>query len=553
MLDSSPDIQSIQVEPKGLPVRRRREQVSVEKDIKIDIPKDILREVEDLNSQRWTAPGSFEAKERVSSGGGKLRLGRNIDYVEGVVSGVSGWTKVDLIDSFDNPVVIVCGQESGDVSQAVEAARAVVRNISSSSFEVNVYSADGSEVSEDVGYIVLEKGHYTLGGVEVEVGTYTTTGNMSAFSFNQSFGSSNIALVDTLQEETTHAYASRHLEGSLTSTGFESYWESFDESQGSDSDGGGFTAGYFAVRTDQSSSIIEAGLELDVDEDPDNDTWRNISTSNGYTPIVFSTIPSEPGGDPAIVGLRSISSSGFDVRITEGYASDTEQGHATDDVPWVTISKGSSNDYESDGFRVSPALALDEVSGYRFSKIVWSATEDADTNHSVFVKVSDTKDIYDSNGNKITSGWQEVSSGDSIPQLSDGASYEGKFLLIDHRLSTSVSSKTPAVSSLKMLVEMASRNSGFVGVPFLSLVSSSSSKIVLDISREYWHTAHKYKIYRSTTQGGPYDLIATIDSPSRVYEYTDSNVSGGTTYYYVVTIVRDSKEGSQSAELSATA
>lgn len=61
-----------------------------------------------------------------------------------------------------------------------------------------------------------------------------------------------------------------------------------------------------------------------------------------------------------------------------------------------------------------------------------------------------------------------------------------------------------------------------------------------------------YRIYRSTTAGGPYDLVDTIAADLTVY--TDSGLTPGTTYYYVVTALNDSRdESEQSNEASETA
>jgi 3-phytase len=57
-------------------------------------------------------------------------------------------------------------------------------------------------------------------------------------------------------------------------------------------------------------------------------------------------------------------------------------------------------------------------------------------------------------------------------------------------------------------------------------------------------------VYRSTTPGANYQPIATIP-PER--SYTDQMVTGGTTYYYVVTAVNGSGESANSTEASATA
>jgi cellulose 1,4-beta-cellobiosidase len=42
------------------------------------------------------------------------------------------------------------------------------------------------------------------------------------------------------------------------------------------------------------------------------------------------------------------------------------------------------------------------------------------------------------------------------------------------------------------------------------------------------------RIYRSTTSGGPYTLVATIPATT---SYQNNGLTSGTTYYYVVTAV----------------
>ncbi len=57
------------------------------------------------------------------------------------------------------------------------------------------------------------------------------------------------------------------------------------------------------------------------------------------------------------------------------------------------------------------------------------------------------------------------------------------------------------------------------------------------------------KVYRSTTNGGPYSLIATLAATT---SYQDRAVVSGKTYYYVVTAVNSSAVQSGYSNQAAT-
>ncbi len=63
--------------------------------------------------------------------------------------------------------------------------------------------------------------------------------------------------------------------------------------------------------------------------------------------------------------------------------------------------------------------------------------------------------------------------------------------------------------------------------------------------------ANGYNVYRSTTAGGPYTLIAA-NHQCDYCAYADFGLSNGTTYYYVVTWTNSSGESAESNEASAT-
>lgn len=83
--------------------------------------------------------------------------------------------------------------------------------------------------------------------------------------------------------------------------------------------------------------------------------------------------------------------------------------------------------------------------------------------------------------------------------------------------------------------------------PSKLIATAGDSKVELT-----WPTlnnATSYTVKRSTTLGGPYTPIATnISSTS----YTDADVINGTTYYYIVSVIKDGIEIWNSNEASAT-
>ncbi len=278
----------------------------------------------------------------------EFRFGDDVEYAyndvvvyeTGIVQNVNGWTLVALDTSYTNPVVIVTGQEGADISMDVEASRPMIRNVSSNSFEVQVVNDGTNVVEEDVGYIVMEEGHWTVDGVEVEAGTYSVSSAASTqtVTYAETFPG-NTVVIDTLQTECSETVSSRYIENSMGSSSFQVWWEDFSglTSETNSWSCGAATAGYIAVELGNSSSIFESGIYDECTADPGSSDWCSITFSNSYasTPILFVNPHDVAGSDSAIVGRRSLSTTGVDLRSTESRTADAEQDHATDDMPWI--------------------------------------------------------------------------------------------------------------------------------------------------------------------------------------------------------------------------
>jgi|GEM_PF-215564 len=83
-------------------------------------------------------------------------------------------------------------------------------------------------------------------------------------------------------------------------------------------------------------------------------------------------------------------------------------------------------------------------------------------------------------------------------------------------------------------------------VPANFTASSGNTQIMLDWDEVIG--ASSYTLKRSTTSGGPYEVLATN---LNVTQYSDSGLENGTTYYYVVSAANLSGESANSLEVSA--
>lgn len=98
---------------------------------------------------------------------------------------------------------------------------------------------------------------------------------------------------------------------------------------------------------------------------------------------------------------------------------------------------------------------------------------------------------------------------------------------------------TPATQS----VTISSANQ--TGVNFTATVTQTHT-VALAWVASTTTTVTSYNVYRSTTNGSGYQVIASVPATTSPLGYTDSNVVNGTTYYYVTTAV-DSSTGLESA------
>ena len=102
-------------------------------------------------------------------------------------------------------------------------------------------------------------------------------------------------------------------------------------------------------------------------------------------------------------------------------------------------------------------------------------------------------------------------------------------------------SGVPAVARFLTVSGSASPPSAPTGLTAVGAVGQ------VNLSWSAANLATSYNVKRSTTSGGPYSTIANVAGTT----HTDTNVIGGTTYFYVVSAVNAAGESQNSNEASA--
>jgi hypothetical protein len=85
-----------------------------------------------------------------------------------------------------------------------------------------------------------------------------------------------------------------------------------------------------------------------------------------------------------------------------------------------------------------------------------------------------------------------------------------------------------------------------------TVTSAEAGKKSVTVNWDTSQTVNSYKLYRSTTTGGPYTLVKS-DLPDSYYYWKDTGLTSGTRYYYVMTSVINGVESGYSNEVSAVA
>jgi len=271
-----------------------------------------------------------------SSGGGGSSLTFEAGTITNNQSNSSTWYTQNLTNNYSNPVVVL-GPPTFNGSQP-EVVR--TRNISGSSFEYQQDEwdyLDGGHTTEDIGYLVMESGTHTLGGLDAEADIVSNVStSFQTVNFSQNFSTSPIILATVASVNENSAVTIRIQ--NVSSSGFEVRVQE-EEAGGSHA---GETVHYVAIEPGSGS---EGGSALVVGNSGNNVTenWSTVSYGTVSSPVFIASMQTTDGLDACALRMRNLSSSSAEVFVEEETSNDTELGHTTEDVGYLVIQTGSAS------------------------------------------------------------------------------------------------------------------------------------------------------------------------------------------------------------------
>jgi len=246
------------------------------------------------------------------------------------------WYTQNLTNTYSNPILIL-GPPSFNGSDP-EVMRA--RNIQSSSFEYQQDEwdyLDGGHIDEDFGYMVMEEGDHTFGGLNTEAGEVSNVTDASTtVNFTQSFSAAPTVLTTVVSDNDNAAITTR-IEN-VSATGFDVRVQE-QESSGSH---GSETIHYIAI---EQGSGSENGIEFESDNTGNiiTDAWSTINFGQSFSNTVFlASMQTADGGDPCALRMRNLIGSSVDVFVEEEASADSEIGHISESVGYLVIEAGDS-------------------------------------------------------------------------------------------------------------------------------------------------------------------------------------------------------------------
>ncbi len=245
------------------------------------------------------------------------------------------WRRVDFQQSFVDPVVVARALSSNGSDPAVIR----IRNVQPDGFEMRVQEwdyLDGPHAQESVGYLVMERGSYTLDdGTLVEAGRFETakTGSFGAVAFIRPFQEAPVVLTAVTSANEQDAVTGRTRR--ISTQGFEFCM------QEQESNAKAHRSEIIDYIAWEPATGTVGQLEFEVGKTPDAVKHKFFSVQFEppfqELPVFLAGMQSADGMDTANVRWRSKAPDSVEIQIDEEQSKNTETRHTREVVGYFVF------------------------------------------------------------------------------------------------------------------------------------------------------------------------------------------------------------------------
>ena len=256
----------------------------------------------------------------------------------GEVSVDHNWKRVEFSEAFSDPVVVAKPLSYNGGDPAVLR----IRNVDSTGFDIRIQEwdyLDGTHTTENVSYIVMERGNYILeDGAKVEAGTFDTdtTSSFGWVDFSQTFNQEPVVItaVSSYHEADTVTTRVRN----ISINGFELRMQ---EQELNSQIHATETISYIAWEP-SSGTVGDLTFEVEKTDDAITDDWQTIAYNETFTnpPVFLADMQTTDGKDTANLRWQNKDFYGIDVKIAEEQSRDSETDHTTEVVGYMVFAFG---------------------------------------------------------------------------------------------------------------------------------------------------------------------------------------------------------------------
>ena len=245
------------------------------------------------------------------------------------------WVHVDFTRTFAKPVVIARLVSKNGSDPCVVR----IDSVTSNGFDLRIQEyeyLDDSHVVEQVSYLVMEAGHYTLAdGTQVEAGTFSTN---AASSYDSPQFSQRFAQVPVLVTSVASFNGADTVTARIRNINLNGFELKLQEQELNARSHSLESVAYIAW---EPSSGNENGIRYEVDRSANTvthaTTTLNYATGFSTRPLLYTDMQTTDGGDTASLRTVSNEADSLQVMVEEEQSRNTEIYHTTEVAGFIAI------------------------------------------------------------------------------------------------------------------------------------------------------------------------------------------------------------------------